>query len=62
MRAQRKRDCAVTPFLKSISACLAAAFLCVGPAAAQQVTAFEPKASQIYLIEASTNTVLSARG
>jgi D-alanyl-D-alanine carboxypeptidase (penicillin-binding protein 5/6) len=62
MLAQRKRDCAVTRFFKSILACLAAALVGVGPAAAQQVTAFEPKATQIYLIEASTNTVLYARG
>lgn len=52
----------MTRFLKSISACVAAALLCVVPATAQQVTAFEPKASQIYLVEASTNTVLYARG
>jgi D-alanyl-D-alanine carboxypeptidase (penicillin-binding protein 5/6) len=48
--------------LKSIWACLAAIFLGVGLASAQQITAFEPKAPQIYLIEASTNTVLYARG
>jgi D-alanyl-D-alanine carboxypeptidase (penicillin-binding protein 5/6) len=52
----------VTRFLKSIWACLAAIFLGVGLASAQQITAFEPKAPQIYLIEASTNTVLYARG
>lgn len=52
----------MTRFLKSISACLLATLLCAGPAVAQQVTAFEPKAPQIYLIEASTNTVLYARG
>ena len=52
----------MTRILKSIVACVAAALVCVGPAVAQQVTAFEPKAPQIYLIEASTNTVLYARG
>lgn len=52
----------MTRFLKSIWACLAAIFLGVGLASAQQITAFEPKAPQIYLIEASTNTVLYARG
>lgn len=52
----------MTRFLKSIWVCLAAIFLGVGLASAQQITAFEPKAPQIYLIEASTNTVLYARG
>lgn len=32
------------------------------PAAAQQTTGFEPRAPQIYLVEASTGTVLYARG
>lgn len=52
----------MTRFLKLLFSCLAAALLGVGPAPAQQVTAFEPKATQIYLIEASTGTVLYARG
>lgn len=62
MRAQRKRDCAVTRFFKLFLGCLAAALLGGGSASSQQVTAFEPKAPQIYLVEASTNTVLYARG
>ena len=52
----------MTRFLKFILAGLALAVLAVGPVVAQQLTGFEPKASQIYLIEASTNTVLFARG
>lgn len=53
----------MTRLLKFISACLALALTTAAPATmAQQQTAFEPKAPQIYLIEASTGTVLYARG
>ena len=52
----------MTRFLKLIFVCLIASRFGTGPAIAQQVTTFEPKAPQIYLIEASTNTVLYARG
>ena len=52
----------MTRFLNFIFACLAVAILGAEPTIAQQVTAFEPKAPQIYLIEASTGTILYARG
>jgi D-alanyl-D-alanine carboxypeptidase (penicillin-binding protein 5/6) len=53
----------VTRLLKFLSASLALALLWAVPVAvAQQQTAFEPKAPQIYLVEASTGTVLYARG
>ena len=52
----------MTHFLKLIVACLVAMSIGIGPGVAQQVSAFEPKAPQIYLVEASTNTVLYARG
>jgi serine-type D-Ala-D-Ala carboxypeptidase (penicillin-binding protein 5/6) len=52
----------VTRFFKLLLGCLAVALVQGGLALAQQVTAFEPKAPQIYLVEASTNTVLYARG
>lgn len=52
----------MTRLLKLISACLIAMSIGVGPVAAQQGTGFEPKAPQIYLVEASTSTVLYARG
>lgn len=43
-------------------ACLAQLLVGAALASAQQVTAFEPKAPQIYLVEANTGTVLYARG
>jgi D-alanyl-D-alanine carboxypeptidase (penicillin-binding protein 5/6) len=52
----------VRHFLKFFFGCVAAAFLGLAPASAQQITAFEPKAPQIYLVEATTGTVLYARG
>lgn len=53
----------MTRLLTYISALLALALVGLAPVAiAQQTTAFEPKAPQIYLIESSTGTVLYARG
>ena len=52
----------MTRFFKLIFACLTAICVGIAPAVAQQASGFEPKAPQIYLVEASTNTVLYARG
>lgn len=52
----------MTRVLRLLSACLLVALAGIPPAAAQQGSVFEPKAPQIYLIEASTGTVLYARG
>lgn len=52
----------MTRCLTFLSACLALMLLGAASVRAQQASAFEPKAPQIYLVEASTGTVLYARG